>query len=176
MNTKRKSIEEVEIVAATDDAYREAAQHDYVRQREEAAEEARYFGMSPSQLVAMWKSGCNLGGKPLSPSEFRSLCAAWFGVFDSMPPEDGSFGSAQGDCQAARASEPNVPADITIPEGMLSRHEVCDLMGFSVATLDRMVKQDRFPKPYQVSERRVMFQGVEVRAWWQGIEAKRARA
>ena len=92
MITKR-TIEEVEAIARADDAEREAMGQHWLSEFEIQAEEARYRKQTPTQLIVMWKAGSNPEGKPLSGTEFRSLCAAWLMAFDALPPDaDGSFG------------------------------------------------------------------------------------
>ena len=148
----------------------------HLEQRKDAAEEARYLDKTPGELLAMWKTGRNPHGNALSDSEFRSLCAAWYVTFGTLPPEDGTYGSVGLCAGKAEQSKPTSPRALAIPDGPLSRHEVCELTGISIATLDRMVKDGRFPQPYRVSERRLMFQGFEVREWSQRTEAARKRA
>jgi predicted DNA-binding transcriptional regulator AlpA len=55
----------------------------------------------------------------------------------------------------------------------MTRHEVADFIGYSIASIDRMVKAGEMPAPLKLSERSVRFDGAAVAAWLSAAKAKR---
>lgn len=47
----------------------------------------------------------------------------------------------------------------------LTPKAVCERIALSRATLDRMVADGRFPKPIQLTERRLAYNATDVDAW-----------
>lgn len=53
-----------------------------------------------------------------------------------------------------------------IPEtGYIRRHRLAKLLGMSVSTVDRKVKNGTLPKPVKLSERATGFDAVEIKLW-----------
>jgi excisionase family DNA binding protein len=47
----------------------------------------------------------------------------------------------------------------------LSAKDVCNRIGLSRATLDRLVREDRFPKPFYITPKRIAFNSADVDEW-----------
>jgi predicted DNA-binding transcriptional regulator AlpA len=169
-------FERLASVANDNDA---AMQQDIAEQRRDGGIEERFARKSASQLVAMWRTGRTAEGKVLSDDEGVSLLAAWGAMFDGHYPPPDSFGCAADDAPAllplGRGSEvagPTRAIDTSlIPDGLLSREQLADIMNCSKATVARMVRDGRLPVPLKVSARRIMFRGDEVRWTWE-LKAK----
>ena len=134
----------------------------------EAALNSYFDGCSAHQLIAMWETGTNLKGRPLSEWECRALVEAWCRVFGELPPGD------DGDDQVSTEPtqpQPELPADDT----MLRTREVLRLMGVSLSTLKRMVVEGRFPKPLRLSSHRIGWPAREVKTWLDAAEDARAK-
>jgi predicted DNA-binding transcriptional regulator AlpA len=157
-----------------------ATQQDIAEQRQLDAIEQRYAQKSASQLVAMWRTGRTADGKVLTDEQGVSLLAAWGMMFDGHYPPPDSFG-----CDADAVPALGRGAEVAgltraidtslIPDRLLSREELADIMNCSRATLDRMVKDGRLPVPIRTTARRVMFRGDEVRWTWE-LKAKADQA
>jgi prophage regulatory protein len=113
---------------------------------------ARFRGADESAVVAMWKSGTNEDGKPLTKVEWMALTERWCELFGFLPPMDG----------AAEPSprEPE-PDDTT----MLDMKEVVRRTGLSESTVERRYKAGKFPRPVQLSERRIGWPASKIKAW-----------
>jgi predicted DNA-binding transcriptional regulator AlpA len=135
--------------------------------------EGRYLGCTPAQLIAMFDSGMTAKGKPLSDDECLSLIIAWADVFGAAMPKDPPIGHAATDTVPTRADVPALPSIADIPKGLMTRHEVADFIGYSIASIDRMVKSGEMPAPIKLSERSVRFDGAAVAAWLSAAKAKR---
>ena len=135
----------------------------------EAALNTHFESCSAHQLIAMWETGKNLKGKPLSEWEGQALVEAWCRVFGELPPSDDDGGAAE---QEPSAPEPEMPADDT----MLRAKDVVRLTGLSLSTLKRMVISGSFVKPIRLSPRRVGWPARDVRAWLETADGARQNA
>lgn len=54
--------------------------------------------------------------------------------------------------------------------GFYDRHKVCELTTFSTTTIRRKVKEGDFPKPRQLSKRRIGWSRDEVESWLKKAE------
>jgi prophage regulatory protein len=113
---------------------------------------ARFRAADESAVVAMWKSGTNEDGKPLSRFEWMALTERWSQLFGFLPPMDG-------------ASEPSSrepePADTT----MLRMPDVVRMTGLSESTIERRYKAGTFPKPFHLSPRRIGWPASKIKQW-----------
>jgi prophage regulatory protein len=48
---------------------------------------------------------------------------------------------------------------------LLAPKDVCSRIGLSRGTLDRLVREDRFPKPIRLTPHRLAYNSVEVDEW-----------
>jgi predicted DNA-binding transcriptional regulator AlpA len=54
---------------------------------------------------------------------------------------------------------------MTAPIRMMSKREVCNVVGLSPSTIDRQVKDGVFPSPIKVSKRRVAWTETAILQW-----------
>ena len=47
----------------------------------------------------------------------------------------------------------------------LKKKKVAEILGLSISSIDRMVKQKRFPQPVKISTNRIAFRLAELVAW-----------
>jgi prophage regulatory protein len=129
---------------------------------------SHYDNVGPHQIIAMWESGRNREGRPLSPFEFEALVERWCQVFNQLPPNDDDSDQPS---QEPPPPEPELPADDT----MLRSKEVLRLIGVSESSLKRMVLDGRFPKPMRLSPRRIGWPARDVRMWLDGLDGARQK-
>lgn len=147
MPRKELTIEEARDRAAKLEAWGEAIAEDQKLT-------SRFADAGPSRVVAMWESGQNEKGRPLSKFEIQALGDRWCELFGSLPPSMGT-----GSPPAAPSEPP--PADDT----MLRMGDVIRMTGLSKSTIKRHVADDAFPKPTKISPRRNGWPAHKVRAW-----------
>ena len=114
--------------------------------------QARFRGAGQSDVIRMWEAGTNERGLPLSKFELQALAERWCELFGFLPPCD--------DAALAAAREPE-PADTT----MLDMHEVERMTGLSESTIERRIKEGKFPKPVKTSTRRNGWRAGAVKEW-----------
>ena len=149
--------------AADMDAERDALDEEYQWSMQQSAIDNHYNKLRAGKLVTMWETGTNEHGQPLSDFEFQALCAAWHSTFGELPP--------QTDCREASTStiaDPD-PEPIPADDEMLDPREVARVAGISVSTIKRMVNDGRFPKPLNLSPRRIGWTGKDVRMWLEAL-------
>jgi hypothetical protein len=69
---------------------------------------AHFDHATPHQLIAMWESGKNLQGRPLSQFETQALAEAWCHAFKELPPDCAEDGEPD------PIPEPELPPDDTM--------------------------------------------------------------
>jgi predicted DNA-binding transcriptional regulator AlpA len=126
----------------------------------------RFKGAAPSDLITMWESGRNERGQKFTQFEFEALVERWLEVFRAYPPAEPD---AIPDVVAVAEAEEPEPQDDT----MLSTHDVARLAGISIRTIDRMVRNDRFPAPMRLSTRRRGWPAREVKDWINRLDDQR---
>jgi prophage regulatory protein len=126
----------------------------------------RFKDATPAEVVRMYESGTNERGQKLSQDEFAGLVERWLALFGAYPaagdegtPDEGAA------APAVKPSEPE-PQDDT----MLSPREVARLTGVSIRTIDRMVRNGRFPKPLHISSRRIGWPAHVVKDWLRTLQ------
>ena len=55
-------------------------------------------------------------------------------------------------------------------EKLIGVKEICEKLGLSRTTLWKMRSRGSFPKPVQISERRIAWTESSVNRWWKGLE------
>ena len=141
------------------------------RQAYEIAALCSHFDhVTPHDLIAMWESGKNMHGKPLTQFEAQAIAERWCAVFGEFPPDDDDIGDI---AQPALSPtpEPELPDDT-----MLRAKDVVRLTGLSLATLKRMSLDGRFAKPMRLSPRRIGWPARDVRAWLETADGARQKA
>jgi len=139
-----------------------AQYEDYLRT---AAIASRFKDASPTEVIRMWEKGRNEHGQKLNQFEFEALIERWLEVFDALPP---SKDDAAADVAAEQPTEPE-PQD----DDMLSPRDVARITGLSNSTIKRMVNDGRFPKPMQLSPRRIGWPAREVKDWLNRLDDQR---
>lgn len=174
-SNKTITIAEAEAIAAADEAQLGDWDTMAKQAHEEAAQDAtadNYVKAGSPALVRMWKTARNLDGKPISGREWQALCSAWYLTFGAMPPAgDDSYGSEEPQDGQQAAPEPVSP--IEIEEKPQSIRDVAHVTGISVATLDRMVRDGRFPQPMRPSPGRKVWMPGDVRKLMVDMDHKR---
>ena len=128
---------------------------------------AHFNDASPHYLIEMWQSGKNPQGRVLSQFETQALAEAWCCVFGELPPDC----SEDGEPDPPPEPEPELPADDT----MLSAKDVVRLTGVSLATMKRMVLDQRFPQAVRLSPRRIGWPARDVRLWFGELDGARRK-
>jgi prophage regulatory protein len=139
---------------------------EWFRSCRSAAVDSHFQDASPAEVVAMWQSQTNAKGRPLNQFEFEALVTRFFVLFGAYPAGDEELNGSAAD--PATPQEPE-PADDT----MLSVKEVARRTGISVSTINRMVRDGRFPKPMRLSQRRVGWVAREVKDWVRQLDDQR---
>lgn len=146
---------------------------EWAEQSERAARDANvracFDHVGPHDLIRMWETQKNPHGRPLSKFEFEALVERWLAVFGEFPPFDDDDSDTAP--QEPSAAEPELPPDDT----MLRAKDVVRLTGISLATLKRMVLDNRFPKPCRLSPRRIGWPARDVKAWLEGLDGARRK-
>ena len=114
-------------------------------------------------VVRMWKAGTNEDGKPLSRLEWQALAERWCQLFGFAPPTEPA---------GVPSPQESEPEDTTT----INMKEVVRLTGLSESTIERLYKVDKFPKPMQLSARRIGWNAGKVKAWKAERELQRLRA
>ena len=118
---------------------------------------ARFQGVSPGKLLDMLENGKDDRGVPLNDQTWEALAEALYRTFGEIPEVSGYA------LTPTLAALPKPPDD-----AMIDINEVARLVGLSTRHVDRKVDpQSRycdpsFPKPLQVSERRIRWRASEV--------------
>jgi prophage regulatory protein len=133
-----------------------------------AAIRAHFDHVGAHDLIRMWETGKNLHGLFLSRFEGQALVERWCAVFGQLPPDDDS---GEATTEEPAATEPEPPADDT----MLRAKDVVRITGVSLATVNRMVLDGRFPKPMRLSPRRKGWPARDVRLWLEERDVARRK-
>jgi len=144
-------------IAAEDDALEaEYAWHKY-----QQAVASRFARACSSAVLQMFETGTNEKGEPLTQFEFEALCERWCEVFGFLPP----MGEP-----SEHVGEPDTLPD---DEELLNMKRVVRIAGVSKSTIKRWVAdpESNFPKPVQISKRRIGWRADAVKAWRSKIEA-----
>jgi prophage regulatory protein len=144
-------------IAAEDDAL----QAQYEEYKRGQALDARFQRAGAAEVLRMFETGTNEKGEPVTQFEFEALCERWVAVFGFLPP----MGEPP-----ERAAEPDpLPAD----DAILRMRDVVRITGLSKSTIKRWVADPAsdFPKPVNLSPRRIGWRADAVKTWRAKIEA-----
>ena len=109
--------------------------------------------LSPDELIALVEDT-----KRLSMPEMEALDEAWFAMFGQLLVLPVLWKSAE---RAPHAPSEPEPAD----KDVLGWKAAAKLAGVSTTTLRREMYEGRFPRPRQISRRRIGWDANEVKAW-----------
>jgi prophage regulatory protein len=140
----RISIDEARALASKWKAHHE----DHIR---EVDVQARFSGVSASDLLEMWEQRTNERGKRLTKLEAEALACALTSAFGCVP------GAVAGE----KAESKSLPPD----DSMLRMSEVIRLTGISESSIKRLIEAGLFPKPIKLMPRRNGWQARDVKKW-----------
>ena len=138
-------------------------------QTEQAAIPTYYERLASSALLDMFESARNERGTPLTSFEWEALACQLYERFGAIPEPP-----IKAD---AKAKHSELDDDV-----MLDIKQVARLVGLSTRTIDRKTHSGgphhdpAFPKPVQVSERRIRWRASEVNAFLASRELTRRAA
>ena len=121
---------------------------------------SRFADAGPSRVIAMWETGRNDKGRPLSKFELAALVERWCELFGCLPPSGGISAAPP------TPVEPE-PEDNT----MLRMPDVVRMTGLSESTIERRIEDGAFPKATKISKRRIGWPAHKVKAWLAEREA-----
>lgn len=106
----------------------------YRQHKDQQELDARFAESSPGDLLAMWRAGKNERGRRLSKFEVEALVETFIRVFGERPPTS-----------PGAAASPTESQTMLDEAKLVRRSDAAELLGVSVATLDRMEKDGRLP-------------------------------
>ncbi len=141
--------------------YEEGMREAYREHKRLSNLESRFRGAGAADVIRMFETSTNEKGEPLSSFEFEALCERWCTVFGEHPPL--SF------IPNSEANSDPLPAD----DAMLPMRDVVRIAGVSKSTIKRWVNEPdgTFPKPINLSPRRIGWRADQVKAWRRHIES-----
>jgi prophage regulatory protein len=140
---------------------------EWARSCRSASIDSHFQHTSTSEVIRMWETQTNEQGRKLNQFEYEALVTRWFELFRAYPVNrDEELNGSAADQTAPQEPE---PADDT----MLGIREVARQTGISVSTINRMVKDGRFPRPMHLSPRRIGWKAREVKVWIRQLDDQR---
>ena len=138
----------------------------------------QFESTKPWELVEIWETGRNGRGKPLNDADIQALIKRWRKVPLPGTPDPEALGcldrSNGSDATVDRA--PLTANDsLPDPEAMLGISDVLKATGLSRSSIDRMVKNGRFPKPLKPTGSHRKWPGWMVSNWITDLEKQRKR-
>jgi prophage regulatory protein len=130
-------------------------------QADEHKRRPSYLHLSPDELIALVEDT-----KRLTTTELEALDEAWFAMFGQLLVLPVVWTSAERPPEAP--SEPDA-AD----KDVLGWKAAAKLAGVSTSTLRREMYEGRFPRPRQISRRRIGWDASEVKAWRDALDRYR---
>jgi len=154
----------------------EAWRAQYASHQATAQIEAIFRDFTPDQLLDIWGSGRDRAGNMLSADQLGSLVENVLRVFGELPTE--GIGTTarpltpREQVTAARANELDAIPDAAL----LTRVQSAQLLGISVASLDRYARRCEpiggvLLEPIRVGERGVRYKATNVKAVRVGLDA-----
>ena len=120
-----------------------------------------FLHLTPQDLLKLAKSNRRLTG-----AEAEALDEAWSQTFGEMltDPIERS---------QRHSNNTSQPKELPPDKAMLSYRDVAGILGVSVATIKRMIRDKRLARPVKISERRVGWQRRYIDEWLESRGPKR---
>ncbi len=138
---KQRALGELARLQRTADAWEGERAH----QRHLQELDTRFQDASPNDLLKMWASATNERGKRLNKFEAEALVAAFVRVFGEFPPTGTSASDISEQPPPLNNAKDTIRSLAEEDFAIIRRKSAAELLGVSLATIDRMEKDGRLP-------------------------------